>query len=307
MFVIIEGSDCAGKTTLVNHLRDKFKLPIVKFSKPRGEPYAEYAAFLCQRYQPAILDRFYLGELVYGPLWRGQSGLDELQRIAIEDLLVARKPLAIYCETSIPFTQATLRRRGDEFTKADEIPAIIKGFRRAIAESKLDWFKFDYRADGDYRYIDKVVEEWLHEQALELAWRQHFIPLRTRGDLGAEILFVGERCNESYDELDYAVPFAAGPAAKLLIPLLQGRKYALTNALKVHLREETVGLPNELGLPNLKVVACLGDAAYDVVRSIIAAKPSSYKFDVIKLHHPSYVARFKRGVKQYKETLCSLT
>src|SRR3989338_4886641 len=96
MMIIIEGIDKSGKSHLAQYLSKTFNLPIFKFSIPKEDPYIEYMSFLLKQTKPCILDRSYLGELIYGPIKRGKSGLNEWQIRNIEGLLLMRSAFYIY-------------------------------------------------------------------------------------------------------------------------------------------------------------------------------------------------------------------
>ncbi len=157
MFIIVEGCDCVGKTTLVAHLSKILGWEIKKFSQPKNSAYEEYLSFFLTRGTPVILDRGYCGEEVYGPLWRGKSDLEGLRFKNIEDIIAVHPSVFIYCETSKTEIKKRLIERGDAFTKVSEIDSIVDGFHKALKKSRFDWYRFDYRKDRDYKKVTKYI------------------------------------------------------------------------------------------------------------------------------------------------------
>lgn len=94
MFIIVEGPDGAGKSTLIQELtlelwrRGRGTVLINPKRAPNQSVMIEYKARL-DFYHPRtgldlILDRCWYSDDVYGPVWRG-SGLDPQERKALED------------------------------------------------------------------------------------------------------------------------------------------------------------------------------------------------------------------------------
>jgi hypothetical protein len=89
--IILEGVDCAGKTTLAREL-EKCGYEYIHNGPPHSDDMAGcYLAQLVHAsLHPTVFDRFHLGEIVYGPLLRNQSLLsfEQLDTIhkEIEDM-----------------------------------------------------------------------------------------------------------------------------------------------------------------------------------------------------------------------------
>jgi thymidylate kinase len=161
MHIIIEGVDCTGKTSLVNHLKEKYNIEVVKFSQPKGDPYQEYIDFAYYHKTPAILDRFYLGELAYGPVKRGKSGLNKVKMTNIEVALHMHNTFNIYCFTNEEEIKKRFKTRGESFLTEDEIAPILHEYSKALKDSLLVWNKFNYLEDGEYKQIDEKIDKWL--------------------------------------------------------------------------------------------------------------------------------------------------
>jgi thymidylate kinase len=277
MFIVLEGCDKCGKTTLANKLSRRLGIEIVKFSAPTGDPYVEYMDFLLRRGTPAILDRFYLGELVYGPIKRGEARLSTWQRRNIEELLAMRNSLCVYAHTNVEAIAEKFIEDGETFLLESDIVPVLRKYEDSIDSSGLRWHRYNYNDERTMNAIEQHIERWSRvnkDHASTLDWLRY---LRTKGGFNAKVLFVGDIVNDFTDPFEYRrfmLPFMNGGSAENLYSAIEEKgyaikDYALTNATKVHLPpEEQYLLWHELLLPNLEYVVCLGNKAYEVVREL---------------------------------------
>lgn len=307
MLIILEGIDKQGKTTLANFLAERYGFEIVKFSQPKKEPYLEYIEFLLNRKTPAILDRFYMGELAYGPVKRGKSEMTEWQVRNIELLLKARYSLNIYCQTSDSITQRNFEQENETYTHVQEIPKLRLLYERAMFKSHLHWKEFDYVKDRAYNRILQSVEYWRENLEPHLEKIQHLITARSIGDLFAHTLILGEECNYKLEKPQYShviVPFANGPSAEILFSALRNTStpWMLSNVKKFHLDLANNILLNgiELSIPMLKKVVLLGNKAEEEYLKLGLDKTFS---NYIKIPHPGFIARGGMSLYEYGQII----
>lgn len=160
MLIIIEGCDCTGKSSLAEYLSGKFRTMKYHFSKPKGKAYDEYIEFIEELNCDMVVDRYYLGEEVYGPVWRGKSSLTPWEFMDIEHKLTPFRPLGIFCHTDVESIISGFKTRGEALTKPEEVPQIVSLFEAAVKKSKFKWLRFDYRSDRDYLKITNAIEEF---------------------------------------------------------------------------------------------------------------------------------------------------
>lgn len=126
MIVVLEGPDCAGKTTLAEALtaergtvRANGKPPV---GRPLFEHYAGQVALAAgSPSELTVFDRLHVGELIYGPLFRGKSALSIEEIYLLEDQLDKAGAVKIHVDCS---DEALLERyhvRGDELIKSPDI------------------------------------------------------------------------------------------------------------------------------------------------------------------------------------------
>lgn len=75
--IILEGADQSGKSTLASRLADLTGMKVFHYEPPKGvtDFAREYLRFMEESDRPMIVDRCYLSEMVYGPIFRGASGV----------------------------------------------------------------------------------------------------------------------------------------------------------------------------------------------------------------------------------------
>ena len=118
MLIVIEGADGTGKSTLANAIAHAAgPVEVIHAGPPARHPLIEYTSPLAG-YRPAeghtvVCDRWHLGELVYGHLYRGGSGLTADQFRGVEDFLLELGAVLVYCTGSSHYLAKQLRERGE--------------------------------------------------------------------------------------------------------------------------------------------------------------------------------------------------
>jgi len=157
MILIIEGVDKNGKTTLANRLVQEYGAEYVKFGQPTKPPFQEYSEFIAS-VDPSktyVLDRFFIGELVYGPIYRGKSGitlgqLKDLERVLLDKVA---ETVIVYCKTNIEQVRTNFEAEHEEFAKASDIAALRKKYHDILKKQVLPVYGFDYLKDMDHSGI----------------------------------------------------------------------------------------------------------------------------------------------------------
>lgn len=124
--VILEGCDCTGKTSIAVGLQELFGMRIVKCSAPRTAAAArdEYFVKLVEisRKPGAVVDRFFMSEAVYAPMFRGYYP----PYVRDMETKCMTKYNFMVLVTAAPETVA--ERFDGEFIKKEQIPLILKSF-----------------------------------------------------------------------------------------------------------------------------------------------------------------------------------
>lgn len=138
--VIIEGPDGSGKTQLIESLG----LPnehVLAFKPEYGDPIAYYAEKLADD-EPKAFDRFFLSELVYGPILRGRSAIADAQI----DILRGMFPRVsvIMCLPPFATTYLATRSRPWPDYQTDEFLAKSYADFQKLADSRLVDYVYDW-------------------------------------------------------------------------------------------------------------------------------------------------------------------
>lgn len=103
--ILLEGPDGVGKTSLASALEQKLQGALMMSSGPPAtdDPVMEYLDALTSATKaaasgrPVIIDRLHIGEMVYGPLFRGSSGVSMKWARSIDALLDSVGALKVHC------------------------------------------------------------------------------------------------------------------------------------------------------------------------------------------------------------------
>lgn len=122
MLIIAEGIDGSGKTTLIDDLSHEFENPDIIHRGPlKQHPLEEYELPLIA-YDPrkdvgVLCDRWHIGELIYGPLYRGQSQLTPAMQLHVDCVLERLGALKLIMAPPFEVVQQRISRRGEEFLR----------------------------------------------------------------------------------------------------------------------------------------------------------------------------------------------
>lgn len=148
MIIIFEGPDGAGKSTMIEavkqqHLNAGHAPESVQIWRagpfpPDSDAWREYVLPLTSLYPSrdwlVLIDRWHLGELIYGPLLRGQSRLSLEQRTWIEGYLRTFGAVMVHLTAREEELIRRLSDRGDDLIKAEHLPEILAGYAKYVGD-----------------------------------------------------------------------------------------------------------------------------------------------------------------------------
>ena len=145
--IILEGSDCAGKTTLA---RELVKCGYTYIHNGPPEPDEDLAESLLLQLNkaaagPIVIDRFHIGEIVYGPMLRGKSALADDEWARIDVKIEALGGIVVIC---LPAWRQVLdgwaaRKALEHIQMYDQLRESYTQYRRLI-ESHDNYLHYDY-------------------------------------------------------------------------------------------------------------------------------------------------------------------
>lgn len=301
MLIALEGLDKTGKSTLARKLSAELKIPIIKFSKPKGDPYTEYMQFLLKHKGDAILDRFYLGELAYGPVYRRKAGLTKQQVINIERLFRARNGVHIYCSDETNNIAKRFEEDGEDFARVEDIDRLKTLFTIALEESTVYYLRHVMKSSLDLtkpKEFKRVTKFLRHLKTLE----NKYIPGFTGNLFQPKIVLIGNTHNDNYKKyLKVKVPFDFGFSSLWLNQEIKDS--GVYDPEITFSNSDTLNKKNWHDLLNLEpdVIFVLGEPAKKRIKRLNIG--DDFHNNVKYLGHPAYEGRFKRSQHNIKKQL----
>ena len=178
-FILVEGADGTGKTTLAGQLAEAFGAEYEHVGPPRRDmtafaEHVEYAFVLSEVYGQVVFDRFHLGTFAYGPIFRPDEDVDGIGdfRRADWDLfehLIQDRCLLVLCDPGWDAIQENLGDRDGSQPHAmyeddpANVLAVHRRFEKAYEFTKLRKTRYDYTQEGALGVLLQEVEgvlEW---------------------------------------------------------------------------------------------------------------------------------------------------
>lgn len=156
MLIVLEGCDGVGKTYLAERLltviqsRHTGYTDIIHHGVPTVEDmYDEYSLNF---YRPGmnehyILDRWHLGEWVYGRLYRGVSKLGMRGLASIDNRLKAVGALRLILDEADAQVALRLEAKGEDYLQAHHQGRVLNEYR--MLSRHLNWIQVTSHADPD--------------------------------------------------------------------------------------------------------------------------------------------------------------
>lgn len=168
--VIVEGPDAGGKSTLCKTLEKQLSGVMIHNNEYRDadsdtlakifSSQFEYASTMVPVGVPVILDRSYFSELIYGPVFRGESRITGLQAITLGKYLSLLQPMVVVCRPPWEAVRRTFMNRPDEemLDSIDQLSKVYKGYD--LREMKIPFdvpvTHYDYTRDSAVRLVQDV-------------------------------------------------------------------------------------------------------------------------------------------------------
>ena len=155
--IILEGSDGSGKSTIAARLEKEtgFKLehhgPVSSYLEGKMQYFHE--AYRIN--ESTIKDRFYFGEAIFAPLYRGYDGSEYFE--SLEDLLMERFDVLLVLVTA-PYEIIIQRinERGEDFVEPEHFKICYDKAREVFNKSKLPKIIVDTHNDSLTNNVEKI-------------------------------------------------------------------------------------------------------------------------------------------------------
>jgi thymidylate kinase len=132
--IVLDGCDGTGKTTLARALRDQHGHTVIHSGRtPDGTDLADRYRQLLATPGPVVLDRSFISELVYGPLYHGRSRITQETAASLASDAAWRGGVLVHLTGTPDAIAARLRSRDRTAPPASDIRAIIDAYHAAFA------------------------------------------------------------------------------------------------------------------------------------------------------------------------------
>lgn len=155
-FIILVGSDGAGKSTIAEGLSNVLGYPVEHHGQVKDyeEGKKEYFDCVENTNYSVIKDRFYEGEVIYAPIYRGYEAdyFEELEEKLKEKFNV----LLVLIEPPFEIIEKRLLERGEDFVKREDWHYAYCKMREFFYESTLPKIRissYDYTPEENINYI----------------------------------------------------------------------------------------------------------------------------------------------------------
>lgn len=189
--IIIEGPDCAGKTTLARGAFPEFHYH--HHGPYKGDPLIETILETNALPTNTVWDRLHVGERVYGPIYRDNDRLGDVGHRLVDRYLLSRRGVLIVAlpPKDIVITEFEQRKNQEMFGRGDD-------WQEKLEEQ---WFRFAAAISASYLPTVK----WDHTQGNTVELRELVFGMRPPANPGpgvgdptpGGILLIGEQGNKN--------------------------------------------------------------------------------------------------------------
>jgi thymidylate kinase len=175
MIIVLEGSDCVGKTTFANMLAEKTGYEVVKgssfeISELGADGMFNHMMDLLDR-DNIIIDRFFYSNLVYGRLFNYPMMTPEQYDMLVDKL--DRKALLLYLHAPEGIIAHRMAKRGDDMIKIDNIEDILNGYIEELYGDFRPKFKLVFdtstmNTSNATAMISEIVEQDMFKTFIKL-------------------------------------------------------------------------------------------------------------------------------------------
>lgn len=144
--VILEGIDGAGKSTLAKKIADliprHFDTVLTHRGVPKHGPELEYMHQLewLRNNHFMVADRYHVGDLIYGPIYRNESLTKDYWFAAIEDKLNQLNATKIILLPPLDVVRQRLEARGEDYLQPEHVHKVWH-FYNDFADANPTWAK----------------------------------------------------------------------------------------------------------------------------------------------------------------------
>lgn len=302
MLIVVEGCDGVGKTTLAEALVERLGrgAELRHLGPPVRHPLEECVLDL-DDYRPGVgrhvvVDRLHLGELIYGPIYRGESRLGRIDGPGhrwVDAWLRSVGALVVHVDAELETVLARIDVRGDDYVKVEHLERILNEYRHAFRVSTTTRRATQWPPTPDTPSEAEAAVEGLVQVAAMLEKKAARSPLaghRFVGDPTPEVILVGDEPSPRHQRGDR--PTYRGP----FVPYRDGCGWFLFGALTAGTLK-TAAVVNSVDV-DAAMLAALDDYRHRCAPAWVAlGRKASLRLKGLgvphaAVPHPQFVRRF---------------
>lgn len=315
MFIVIEGTDASGKTSLIYAVHEELRKTyigtnIVEFHK--GKPEEKTRRWVLNDYVTSIesrnwfrlvglSDRWHWGEVTYAPKYRPDTNKDGYGLLGkagwrwVELFLMSRGVAQFWLYQPLEVIQARLSERGDEFVKVEDLEEILGYYDTAAQNSVLADI---LRPPADSKDLTPEIAKYIVNKARAISDSTKFLEYFPYyiGNPRPKVLLVGDVRNitKRHGE-ETKLPFMPvdGNSGEYLLSALPDdlwRDCGIVNVNDPDVKLNFTALWQSLNFPKIAVLGRLAEKT-------LASIPIHEDYYTV-LPHPQYVRRFFNKTKE---------
>lgn len=285
MLILIEGPDCAGKTTLANDvivtLRKIYphdRIELLHRGPPTRHPLDEYVTPLLD-YRPnqrrhIVCDRWHWGEAVYPHVMGRTTQQDDGVFNYIEMFLASRGALVVPVIPSVSEIRDCIERRGDSVVQPSQALLLVRGFQVVLGRSMLPVL--------GSTYAHSVIQTAQYFEG-RVPTQRFVTPV---GSWDSQVVLVGDKRNCRGDPCRHSPSHSRLGTAFMPYPATSG--HYLFNALGDRVRDALLvnacEEPQALNHVDHLAIVALGANAHRKLRQLNVPHAT--------VPHPQYIRRF---------------
>lgn len=258
-----------------------------------------------------VCDRFYFGELVYGPLVRGKINLSSQQREVVESMLITAQPLVIRCK--LIRQKALFMNRPQTFDWDIAVRAEDYYSRVLHSRSPFDVVTYDAFAPDSRRLVLNSIGNYLDAIPQWIVRRIRLDHGRGQTDRPS-LMIVGQSFAR---DNRWKVPFERSKSGQLLHNALRQTRWPMERIWFTNAYKESNGL-NTSNMAILKdevltirprFVLTLGNKATGLWTVVQGQNEECAAVPTMKLFHPGYWLRKndpEAALAYYREALTQI-
>ncbi len=131
--LVVEGVECAGKTTLIREFRARVSnLDVIALSHQNGHQFDRFMSAYLDA-EGVIFNRSHISESVYAKLWDRERPFSSAEREVL-DSFVARRFVTVLCTADPPTLRTRFAQRNfDQKARMNELEEIVRLFDAEFA------------------------------------------------------------------------------------------------------------------------------------------------------------------------------